>query len=288
MTNFIATTMAEYLTEHITNDVIWLKKYLSATEAEIKQYLPEEFPYFFDDFLYDTGIEFEKPKESRRSNYQGEPDEEVDMFDGDDSELMVWLSNNDRGVYKAYAEYLYDKISSNDLHIPDNELPAWVYFDNKPSIIKNQWLVHFTEDADDIAEKGFIYGVDDMTKLGLTTNLGKFYKQYGGYNFAYTLNDFKKYAKRSYIHGGGYKYGSEVVMFRSSGIRTWHNGDEEYQVIFFGKTATNIIPIGSGEDKEWGVRSKSGRILFEDDDLEKVVYWVDANYQQYRKSLDYK
>ena len=80
--------------------------------------------------------------------------------------------------------------------------------------------------------------------------------------------------------------GNEAVIFNASGLRLWHHGDEEPQVIFFGNTAKNIIPITGGEDKDWAVRnSKTNRIIFEDDNFDKVVQWVINNFIQYRNAI---
>ena len=285
---FISKTIQKYLneqevlTEYITKDEVYLRDYLSMSEEAKKEYLPQEYYYFFEDFLEETDTEFEMPKETRPSDYADEPYEEVDMFD-DNMELMIWLEKNNREIYDLFADYLYDKIKDNTLPIAESEYPAWSYFDDRPTLVKNQWLIHFTDNAEDVAMNGFKYGVDDMTKLGLTTHLGEFDKKYGGYNFAYLLSDFPRYARGG--RRGGYKYGKEAVVFNASGIKTWHYGDEEPQVIFYGNTATNIIPIIKGENADWGIYNKNGRILFENDELERVVYWLTQNYSQYRKSL---
>lgn len=129
-------------------------------------------------------------------------------------------------------------------------------------------------------------GVSEIEKLGLTTSLGEFDKKYGGYNFAYTLGDFKKYGRSDYTRGGGWKYGKEAVIFNASGVKLWHHGDEEPQVIFWGATAKNIIPLTRGDNMDWAVRSKvTGNILFESDELETLVRWVEAHFNQYRKHL---
>lgn len=275
------------LNEYITNNEVYLKDYLSQSEESKKEFLPHEYYYFWDDFLIETDTEFEPPKETIQSNYADETEEEVDMFDSD-MELMTWLEHNNREIYDAFADYLYNKIEASELPISDAEYPAWTYFDNNPQVIKNQWLIHFTQDANAIVRDGFKYGVDDITKLGLTTHLGEFDKKYGGYNFAYTLNDFQKYGTSSYGNWtkSGYKYGKEAVIFKASGIKVWHHGDGEPQVIFYGNTATNIIPITRGVNAEWGIYGKRGRPLFEDDKLTKVVDWLTNNYQQYRKNFE--
>ncbi|MEK6828580.1 MAG: GNAT family N-acetyltransferase [Nanoarchaeota archaeon] len=271
--------------EFLTQDEVALKQYLSMSDDNKKLYLPHEFSYFFNDFLEEEGIEFTMPKHMVPSNYADEPEVEEDMFDSE-IELITWLENNNKELYNAFAEYLFKKIKDNTLPIPESEYPAWSYFDNSPELVKNQWLIHFTNNADDIAREGFKFGVDDMTKLGLTTNLGEFDKKYGGYNFAYLLSDFPKYSRRSYTQGGGHKYGKEAVVFNASGIKLWHHGDEEPQVIFYGKTASNIIPITRGENAEWAIRGKDGRVLFENDELQRVVQWLVSNYSQYRKQLN--
>jgi hypothetical protein len=271
------------LKEYLTRDVVSLKNYFSLPLEIKKSYLPYEYYGYFDDFVIETDYDFVKPTETIKSDYDDEQ-YEVDMFD-DDYELIDWLERNDKKTFDAFADYLYDKLSTSTLNIPDEEYPAWIYFDDNVQLVKNQWLVHLTDSADAIAREGFKYGVDDMTKLGLTCSLGEFDKKYGGYNFAYTLLDFKKYARRDYTQGGGYKYGKEAVVFNASGIKLWHDGDKEYQVIFYGNTARNIIPITSGEKEKYAVYSKSGKVLFENDSLDRVVDWITDNYIQYRKSI---
>jgi hypothetical protein len=288
---YIKTTLKEFLNEnkineYFTNDIVYLKDYFKTPKSTKLEYLPHEYYYFFEDFLDETDTYFDRPTETKKSDYEGEPDEEDDMFD-DDIELITWLEDNDKDIFNKFAEYLYNKIVNNELPIDYAEYPAWSYFTEYPEIIKNQWLIHFTNEAENIAKYGFKYGVDDMTKLGLTTQLGDFDKKYGGYNFAFTLEDFDRYGRSSYGNSSksGYKYGNEAVIFNASGIKVWHHGDEEPQVIFYGNTAKNIIPITSGEESKFGIYNKNGRLLFEDDDLPKVVKWFTTNYQQYRKNL---
>lgn len=266
------------LKEYVTKDSIYLKDYLSMSKEQKMEGLPHEYYNFFDDFLVETDYDFEKPK--RKDDYG----DDEDMFDNE-YELVHWLERNDKQTYNSFAKYLYEKISNGELPIPEEEYPAWTYFSDNPQIVKNQWLIHMTDNAEDIARNGFQYGVSDMTKLGLTTRLSFFEKKFGGYNFAYTIPDFLKYARRSYVNGGGYKYGNEAVIFRASGIGVWHYGDNENQVIFYGNTAKDIIPITQGDNAKYAIHNNRGGVLFENDDLDVVVKWLANNYQQYRKRL---
>jgi hypothetical protein len=47
----------------------------------------------------------------------------------------------------------------------------------------------------------------------------------------------------------------------------------------------NIIPITSGENTEFAIYSKDNKILYENDDLKNVVYWLIKNFNQYRKNF---
>jgi hypothetical protein len=262
--------------EYITSDMLYVKDYFTMSPKKKMEYLPEEYYSFFDDFIIETDTDFEYPKV-----YDEEDGEESNRFE-DSYDLVQWLRTNDRNVYEKFGKYLYDKIQYNEMPIPDQDYPAWTYFDDSVKLIKNQWLIHFTNDAEGIERSGFKYGVNDITKLGLTLHLGDFEKEYGGYNFAFTLDKFLKSRLR---WSDEFKYGKEAVLFRASGIEAWHIGDEEYQVLFYGNTAKNIVAVTEGNEKRWGIRGKSGRVLFEDDDLDVVVTWFVKNYDQYRKQF---
>ena len=148
------------------------------------------------------------------------------------------------------------------------------------------WLVHFTDDPDGIAQKGFIYGVHDVSKLGLTTYMSKdnFYKRGGGYNFAFRANT--RYANWA---ASEHKYGRDAVLFQNSGVVTQHYADEEEQIIFNGKDVDpRSIVILRNEDGDWQVaarrRTRGDRPLYSGT-FENAVLWVQQHYDQYRRYL---
>lgn len=264
------------LNEYLTHEGVGLMRYFSLTDAEKIEYLPDTFPYeyLFNEFLEETDTDYSGSQYTDADGNDIPNDEEFDIY------------NIPQDIKRKYGQWLFEKVNNHRLNIEESEYPAWSFLAN-PKLIKNQWLIHFTEDADGIAKNGFIYGVDDVDKLGLTTHLSDFNKKYGGYNFAYELSDFIRYGKtnRSW-QSQEYKYGKEAVIFRASGVKLWHYSDEEPQVIFYGKTATNIIPITGGEDKKYGVHSsRNNELLYESDDMEDIVNWIVKNYAQYRKHL---
>jgi len=173
--------------------------------------------------------------------------------------------------------------------IGPQDAPSWLYL-KQPTLLKNQWLVHGTTFLDGrmMVTKGFIKGINDPTKVGLTTWLeGE--KIGEGYNFAYTPEDFAQYG----FDGEATKYGDgTLLVFRASGIRCWHSGDDEYQTIFNGKTARDIVLIREVMGT-YAIYSKNGNPLVHTDVQGKssptdLVDWVVNNYDQYRKSIGWE
>jgi len=249
------------LFEYLTPRGLDLYHYFNQSIEDKKNYLPHVYYFFWGKFFKEKGIQY-------------------DSSDLEDFEITDDIQENNPQLYKEFCEWLYDRIINHTLNIHSADYPAWAYYDS-PQIVKNTWLVHFTDNADSIVKNGFTKGVSEIEKLALTTHLGEFDKKYGGYNFAYTIYDFKKYGKGRH----GYKYGKELVIFKASGVKLSHSGDEEDQTIFWGKEATCVNAI---ENKygDWVIRSKVGNKLYENEKLEKVVDWVVNNYDQYRKVLN--
>ena len=171
-------------------------------------------------------------------------------------------------------------------------MPSWILL-KKPELVKNQWLVHGTSIKDGMmmASQGFIKGVKDFKKLGLTTfwTGEEAEKRAGGYNFAFTPNDFVMYG----MDGDDPLYGDgTLLVFRASGIRCWHESDGQYQTIFNGKTATDIVMIYESMGT-YTIYSKDKKKLFQtsvDGKNEPIdaVSWVIDNYDQYRSSIGWE
>lgn len=156
-------------------------------------------------------------------------------------------------------------------------------------IYKKDWILHFTDtkSAYDIQRNGFTHGTEDVEQLGLTTNTSKEYKQNGGFNFGYNINTYKRYYKST--RWSDFKYGDVCVMATTSGIRTYHYGDEEEQIIFWGKTASNFVIIDSATNYDvkgdWVVADKHTDRPIYSSNFESVVDWVVKNYNQYKNVL---
>jgi hypothetical protein len=181
-------------------------------------------------------------------------------------------------------------------HAP-HEAPTWAHLGlNKLELLNRlTWLIHFTNKPEGIQTHGFTIGMDRMDWLGLTTYFRNdgIDKRHGGYNFAFIADTrYSRYA------GQSHKYGKHAVMFQNSGVHTYHYGDEEDQVIFWGADVhpSSIVALYSDGDS-WMVnevspydrRSKqkwrgslSNREGLFNGNFEQVEAWVMKNYRQYQ------
>ena len=118
----------------------------------------------------------------------------------------------------------------------------------------------------------------DLTHLGLTTWYTDKAKEMGGYNFAFPANN---------VPNDATKYGKNAVMFTASGVQVYHYGDEEDQVIFWGRDARNIIPIYfDHNDYRWNLPGgDNGNPIFSSEKLDDVIDWVSKNFTQYHRLL---
>lgn len=263
-----------FLYEYIQNNEILLLKYLNMSEKDKLKDLVVNNPYILRDYLMDLD---KNSLDQKKIDIREELiDETIDINDA-----LQELDND-------FLEKFYDYIKSNlsDIIVYDMEYddkPSWYYL-RDPKLVKKQWLVHLTNHSDDIYKNGFKYGVKDITKLGLTRHLSDHFKSSFGFNFAYTIDDFFEYGKGSHgVHK--LKYGDSIILFQASGIRCWHYSDDEYQVIFEGSKAENIIQLFYDNDV-WYIKSRlTGKVLVKKSDVKDIIKWVDDNYSLYYKHI---
>lgn len=264
----------------------------------IDEELLEDFWANEYDFIYDYannivdkqyGDDFENDEE--KENYINDIVEELY------SNMMYSPQDFINDVIKSYE--LYNEVYNYFYGLATQpqytySAPGWVFF-SQPRLIKNEWLVHFSDNAFQIAEQGFAYGTQDLNRLAYS-GAGDIHNKFGeGYDFAYLADSAMDVM---YGNGNNYstpKYGSEFVLFRASGVEVWHDGDEERQVIFYGPSAKSIIYIRKeqskspqyyGDDEVWQVCDiHNRRVIFEDVELEAVINWAIKNYEQYKKRI---
>ena len=138
------------------------------------------------------------------------------------------------------------------------------------------WNIHFTNEADSIAQNGFQYGHPDTDGLHLTTHKrDENRKKEPGYNFSFPAD-----ARDAHKAERDGKYGNEGVVFFGGGADTYHHGDEEKQRLFWGKNVDPrmIFPIKRDGDS-WYVEDATGRTLVEGKNYGNVVNWIKKNYR---------
>ena len=288
--------LKDLLKEYVDTDVVTLWKYLDSTPEQKADEIVGMIGYkqIIDDYFIKS-----RKLYSEGEGYNPNADSKIQLYT-QALEFRKWdvLKQKDTVLYGAIVDWLMDKIYGeeqsfvrfmNGFGIGTEIIPSWFYL-HEPTLLKNQWLVHGTTRMDGrmMARKGFIKGINDPTKLGLTTWLSG--KKIGdGYNFAYTPEDFAKYG----VDGQSLKYGDGTfLIFRASGIRCWHWADEEYQVIFHGKTARDIVFVDEAMET-YTVYSKDGKPLVGTSmdgksEPTDIVNWVMNNYEQYRKSIGWE
>jgi hypothetical protein len=169
----------------------------------------------------------------------------------------------------AFKEWLEDNV-----RVGDPTLPTYLFMSFESLLPPSTWLVHFSDNAFDISVNGFIYGAPDMFALGLTTHFSDvFRKNMPGWNFAF------EEGTRGVRHGG--KYGKESVLFQSAGVKVYHFGDEEDQVIFYGPHVERLIYLGLNYDR-WCIKnSLTDREIYGSDNINDVTAWAIRNERQY-------
>lgn len=263
-----------FLNEHVINTEIDLLKYLKMTDVQKAKDIVYNNLELFREFLIYCEDDLTDDEMSLRDDII---DNELNSYD----ELNINIEDLSTSLLTRFIKWYY---KYGILDVYDEERLSWEYFEDA-KIIKKQWLIHLTHDKDvtNIYKEGFKFGTPEREHLGIT--YGNI-KGESGFNFAYTLDDFLKYGIKSHI-SKGFKYGQNIILFKSSGIRAWHNSDNEYQVIFDGSKAEDIslIEYDDVNDLYFISSNINNQVLVKNNSLKKIVYWIETNYQQYYKHI---
>jgi hypothetical protein len=184
--------------------------------------------------------------------------------------------------------------------------------DTKKSRVMNKWLFHGTtiESAKQIALHGFDRGnkIGDLAYNDSEGTAGMRHDYTGDYLFAFDaedVTDSRDEQSAGKIYRAG-KYGAAKIMFKASGYKIYHKGDEENQVIFDYHEPTGCFLIlpkrNAGEINmpakkttrdEWldsyqvvgcGKDGKP-KVLFSTEDLKPCIRWVLKNGDAYSRLM---
>ena len=167
---------------------------------ELKDYLTQDLTQKYDELAlrFASPIIFNQYKKTRM----------------DEDELIEFLENNKK-ERRSFAKWLIDELKNVKVKIHDLRLedyPAWATLEYKQDF-NNDYVIHFTDNAELIATQGFKYGVSNIEKIATTNLVSKQEKSKGGFNFGFLLKDIQtvnEYLKNSHQ----YSYGENFVIFK--------------------------------------------------------------------------
>ena len=182
-----------------------------------------------------------------------------------DEDVIDWFVDvlRKHNLCEVFIEYCRNRLAYF-------EWPSWMVM-SFVRVVKNEWCIHFGEDSYSIARNGFKYGTGDVEQLAYTSRSANGHE---GYNFAFPAN----------YNRINTDYGEEAVLFQTSGVEIYHEGDCEHQVVFWGPYAKNFIPIKQVYG-EWYVYGNKGQILYKSEDIDDIIRWAMNNKEQYRKQI---
>lgn len=267
--NIVRQVLLEYL------DKDWmmpLKRYMYMDDADKCYDICGCASYILDNFI-DENYDFQEAIDELIEKGIIDKDfYELDSFEK--AEQIGDLFGNELSEFSdRFLKYAKDDSNWYDYH----DMPLYLAA-NFERIVKNEWMVHMTDNLQGIYREGFNYGVD-IRELAYTPGRGTTKFKYGpGYNFAFNVGDAN--------HAEETGYGQYAILFQASGIEIYHWGDEENQIIFYGPTAHNIITLALDNEGMWVVESEiTGRPIGRFNSLEDACYWCIRNFPQYGKHL---
>jgi len=232
--------LSQFLVERFTTNsrkMIDLINYFEKTVEEKEEELPKFFDDNYPDILQNWCM--------NNSEYFVELDQydsEEEAYDNVIPPTTHYELNYYPEAEKAYKEFLVgivDNVFNNNSYNLDLcILPLYVTYTYEGDV-ENDWLVHFTSDGDSqksILKSGYFHGISNMYNLAISAAADEWVED--GYCFSFDLNDVGYNFKSGYSH-----YGEYGILFKSSGIKLYHNGDDEIQTIFIGNQVSNLIPF---------------------------------------------
>lgn len=213
-----------------------------------------------------------------------DPDEfEASMQDFDD-DFYAMAEKIANAMSQRDADSFHGHVSNmSPGEMPSNALmDLQTHMGRRGFMPPGEWLIHFSDDAEEIWRTGFRFGQPSMDRLALTSYQHKSQKAGGGYDFAFVAQSRHAIAAANKV-----RYGRDAVMFKAAGIPVYHSSDEETQIVFWGPSvpAADTVLL-SREDGEWAVvPRRGGRGHLFRGDFQRCVAWVVANHRQYRSVL---
>ena len=164
-------------------------------------------------------------------------------------------------------------------------------------VVKTTWLVHSFGAGEDkvaknIIQNGFSNGLskDELNRNSMTWATGKHEDE--GYSWAYKADKFLKNGNRNTDYGSS-------ILFQASGVEYFNPIDNKEQVMFYNKSAKNLILVYNWDGEEnikdkystyhekenlYAVGNVNGKPLYIGY-FGDVIEWCITNFNQYKNNL---
>lgn len=213
--------------------VDYFEKPIKEKENELPKFFDDNYPHIFDDWALNNSHFFLDLEQ-----FDSEEEAYDNIIYPENYEL---LSDEALNSYKEFLIGIVDNLfkNNNEYDLDLTVLPLYITY-NYEGDVENDWVVHFTETKDtqnNILESKCFHGITNMYNLAITAATKDPYDE-DGYCFGFDLDHIYENFKNGYPH-----YGEYGILFKTSGINLYHNGDQETQTIFIGNQVSNLIPF---------------------------------------------
>jgi hypothetical protein len=261
-------SLSQYLFERLNSargKMRQLVDYFDKSIEEKEELLPEFFDEYYPNILENWSMD--------NSSYFLELDEYDTEEEAYDNIIYPESSNELIGeAEKSYKEFLIGVVEnifkSNPYDLDLAMLPLYVTYTYEGDA-EDEWLVHFTHDdetLESILNDKCFHGIPNIDHLAITAMSEEWVED--GFCFAFDLQNVYS----NFRDGDGGHYGDRGILFKASGIKLYHNGDNEIQTVFIGNQVSNMIPFWyDSKTKEFYNRDNSIRTTDSDDFFEEMI-----------------
>ena len=262
--------LSQFLVEKLTNAtgkmyelVDYFDKTIEEKENELPKFFDDNYPHIFKEWCINNSEYFLDLEE-----YDSE-DEALENIIYPTTHYELSYYKEAEKAYKDFLVEIVDNIfnSNNSYNLDLTVLPLYITFTYEGDIV-DDWLVHFTNEeksVESILKSQCFHGISNMKNLAISAGADE--DEWGvedGYCFAFDFDNIYYNFKNGYSH-----YGDKGILFKASGIKLYHNGDGEIQVIFIGNQVSNLIPFWYDSDtkefynKDNTIRTKESDEFFD-------------------------
>ena len=212
------------------NLVEYFEKSIEEKESELPEFFHINYPHILDEWVLDNSELFVKLDE-----YESEEEAYENIIY---PTTYYELDSDIEEKYKNFLIEIVDNVFKNNKYNLDlSLLPLYITYTYEGDV-NDGWIVHFTEDEENlesILKSQHFIGIPNIYNLAITARNEEDLTE-DGYCFGFDINDIYENFKNNYSH-----YGYFGILFKASGIKLYHNGDHEHQVIFIGNQVRQLI-----------------------------------------------